>query len=135
MNDDPFMHAFGVTKEMNKTMWTYTESVMNLDDTVIENPLDDYERKYSEPANNSHQISHISNVDVHPLYTAPAPTIPDYLRIEFTRYRLSSHRLRVEIGLWSRTPPEERVCSCGTGIQNESHIFECPLVEEQFQTS
>ena len=37
-------------------------------------------------------------LDVHPLYTKKSFTIPDYLRISFTRYRLSSHMLRVEIG-------------------------------------
>ena len=139
MNDDPFMHAFGVTKDMNKTMWTYIESVMDLDDAAIENGLSDVKVSIqNQPltATKFHTYQTLNpTLDVHPLYTASAPTIPDYLRIEFTRYRLSSHRLRVEIGRWSRTPPEERVCSCGTGIQNESHIFECPLVEELFQTS
>ena len=68
-------------------------------------------------------------LEIHPLYTKEAPTIPDYLRINFTRYRLSSHQLRVEIGRWSRTPADQRTCACGLGIQNEQHIFECPLVE------
>ena len=73
-------------------------------------------------------------LDVHPLYTTSKPTIPDYLRISFTRYRLSSHRLRVEIGRWSRTLHDERVCSCGTGVQDEIHIFQCPLVKDIFDS-
>ena len=36
MNDDPFMHAFGITRDMNKTMWNYIECVMRGDDFVAE---------------------------------------------------------------------------------------------------
>ena len=39
--------------------------------------------------------------------------IPEYARIAITRLRLSSHRLRIETGRWSRLPKEERLCSCG----------------------
>ena len=74
-------------------------------------------------------------LDTHPLYTKSSPTIPDYLRITFTRYRLSSHRLRVEMGRWSRTPSDQRICPCGTGIQNEGHIFQCPIVNDLFSNS
>ena len=62
------------------------------------------------------------------------PYIPDYLRITFTRFRLSSHRLRVEVGRWSRTPREERVCACGTGVQDEFHLFQCPRVRHLLST-
>ena len=138
MTDDPFMHAFGITRDMNSTMWKYIESVMDADDNFVENGMADIkEGVQNQPLTATKFQTYRSlnpTLDVHPLYTASTPTIPDYLRIEFTRYRLSSHRLRVEIGRWSRTPPEERVCSCGTGIQDEPHIFQCPLVEELFQT-
>ena len=68
-------------------------------------------------------------LEVHPIYTDCSMTIPDYLRISFTRFRLSSHMLRVETGRWSRTPRDERLCQCGTDIQNEQHLFVCPLVK------
>ena len=67
------------------------------------------------------------SMEVHPIYT-DGGAIPDYLRISFTRFRLSSHLLRVETGRWSRTPREERLCRCGSGIQDELHVFTCPLV-------
>ena len=121
MNDDPFMHAFSITRDTNKTMWKYIESVMNADNVVENGIAEMKEGIQNQPVTATKFLTYRSlnpTLDVHPLYTANAPTIPDYLRIEFTRYRLSSHRLRVEIGRWSRTPPEERVCSCGTGIQN-----------------
>ena len=56
--------------------------------------------------------------------------MPDYLRITFTRFRLSSHRLRIEVGRWSRTPRDQRLCFCGTGVQDEFHLFQCPRVRD-----
>ena len=41
--------------------------------------------------------------------------------VVFTKFRLSSHTLKVETGRWSRTPREERLCECGK-IQDENHI-------------
>ena len=138
MTDDPFMHAFGITRDMNKTMWTYIESVMHGDDFVADEIAQIKENIETQPTSaTKFQTYRVLNptLETHPLYSNAAPTIPDYLRISFTRYRVSSHRLRVEVGRWSRTPPEERVCSCGTGIQNELHIFQCPLVDELFKSS
>ena len=54
--------------------------------------------------------------------------VPEYLRIAYTRMRLSSHRLRIETGRWSRLPRENLLCPCGE-IQTEHQVMcECPLV-------
>ena len=53
-----------------------------------------------------------------------AGRVPEYKRKAFSRFRLSSHRLRVETGRWLRIPREERVCDCGSGsVQNEDHVL------------
>ena len=59
------------------------------------------------------------------------PVIEDSLRIAFSRFRLSAHRLRCETGRWNKVPPERRICPhCdGATIQNEQHIFACPAVQ------
>ena len=57
--------------------------------------------------------------------------VPEYLRVSFTRLRLSSHRLRIETGRWSRIPRENRLCACGVihNIQDEAHVIQvCPNV-------
>ena len=59
-----------------------------------------------------------------------ANCVLDYLRINFTRFRTSSHRLRIETGRWSRIPHEQRLCECGEGVQNEQHIMTCPLLND-----
>ena len=49
----------------------------------------------------------------------------------FTRFRLSSHHLKIETGRWARIDAEDRLCDCGLGVENESHVlFDCPKTEE-----
>ena len=67
--------------------------------------------------------------EIHPIYKSGL-YIEDYLRTAFTRFRTSSHRLKIETGRWSRIPREQRLCQCGEGIQTEQHILTaCTLVD------
>ena len=51
------------------------------------------------------------------------------MRVELSRFRLSSHGLLVEKGRWSRVPRDERLCVCGV-VQDERHVIEeCMLTE------
>ena len=138
LTDDPIMHALKIIREHHKPMKKYIESIINGNDFIAEEV-----EKIKEAINSAHHSAtkfHTyrflnPTLDTHSLYTRTAPTIPDYLRINFTRYRLSSHLLRVEIGRWSRTPSDQRTCTCGLGVQNEQHIFECPIVAHLFNNS
>lgn len=135
MTDDPLMHAINITKELNRPMWSYVESVLSVENfpKMMTDAMKESIQNAAPSATRSHTYLALNpELDVHPLYTKKSSTIPDYLRISFTRYRLSSHMLRVEIGRWSRTPRDERMCPCRTGIQDESHIFMCPLVTNTF---
>ena len=64
--------------------------------------------------------------------------IRDSLRIQYSRFALSSHNLRSEKGRWTRpvTPRENRLCSCGPYVQDEVHVLtECRLtagIREQY---
>ena len=79
-----------------------------------------------------HQAGNIPEMNphlrVHPVY-ATKEFIPDYKREALTRVRLMSHNLRIEVGRWSRTPAEQRVCQCdGAQVQTEQHaLIHCPL--------
>ena len=133
MTDDPLMHAMNIAKEFNKPTWTYIESVLNGGDFVADkvNEIKESVRNADPVATRFHTYLALNpSLDVHALYTPKSCTIPDYLRISFTRYRLSSHMLRVEVGRWSRTPRDERLCPCKIGIQDESHVFICPIVKD-----
>ena len=51
--------------------------------------------------------------------------IPEYQRISFSRFRTSSHWLKVETGRWSRTAREDRLCTCDLNeVQDERHLIE-----------
>jgi hypothetical protein len=53
--------------------------------------------------------------------------VKEHHRVAFTRLRLSSHRLRIETGRWSRIPVDQRLCECGE-VQTEDHVlFHCPM--------
>ena len=60
-------------------------------------------------------------LEVSPLYSLD---IPEYVRVSATRFRLSAHNLKIETGRWARLPRDERICSCGTGVQDEYHVIE-----------
>ena len=66
---------------------------------------------------------------VHPVYLSNE-YINERARITFSRFRLSSHSLKVETGRWSRIDENERLCECGSGVQDESHVLlVCPKTE------
>ena len=68
------------------------------------------------------------SLSVSPIYSSAA-LIPEFQRIAFTRMRLSSHRLRIETGRWSRIARHDRLCECGKDIQTEEHVLlNCELV-------
>ena len=63
------------------------------------------------------------SLEMHEVYV-DSHAVKDFLRIQMSRMRLSSHRLLVETGRWSRIPRERRVCPCdGHSIQDEGHVI------------
>ena len=66
-----------------------------------------------------------SSLTVHNVYCTNA-YICEWKRVNFTRFRLSSHSLKIETGRWSRILREERLCECGE-VQDELHVtLYCP---------
>ena len=52
-------------------------------------------------------------------------------RILVTRFRTGSHSLQIEIGRYSNTLRETRLCLCGEAVQTVWHIFmECDLTSD-----
>ena len=61
------------------------------------------------------------------MYLRKVASVSDRDRVCATRLRLSSHRLAIETGRWSRIPREKRLRACGA-IQTEEHVIcFCPL--------
>jgi len=62
------------------------------------------------------------HMTISPMYVGKVLSIPDRHRVYATRLRLSSHKLAIETGLWSRIPSEDRLCPCGV-IQTEKRVI------------
>ena len=71
----------------------------------------------------------------HRMYTDKTADVPNRDRVSASRLRLSSYRLAVETGRWSRKPQNKRLCLCGD-VQTEEHVIcFCPrmaLVRSRF---
>ena len=130
-HEDPFTHAMEMVNEMHKPMKTYIDSIKKGGEFATKE-LQKIKDSATHATGTKFKTYLQLNPDLteHKLYSRDAPIIPDYLRITFSRYRLSSHRLRVEIWRYKGVPHDQRVCACGLGVQDEHHIFLCPRVEE-----
>ena len=131
MLDDPLMHVIRLTWSKNAKMSGYLRSLSNCEDFVKADRCARVERVRSSAQTKSATYSAINPMfEVHSIYKNCDEVVDDYLRIAFTRFRTSSHRLRVETGRWSRLPRERRLCKCRAGIQTEQHVLiDCELAE------
>ena len=133
MDDDPLMFTLRLTEEGNKRMH---KRITKLRDSGDHAAIDLASRKRSILEKDGSKFVTYARLNptlaTHRLYT-DQHAIPDNLRITFTRFRTSSHRLRVELGRWTRplTPREQRECPCDCGdVQDEKHVFSCQRTAE-----
>ena len=105
-------------------------------DCLISDPVEDYMTSLKSKirsAGNTRSVTYRSintNLVPHIIYMSKKLTIPEQERIAFTRLRLSSHRLKIETGRWSRIPKEQRICQCGD-VQIEQHVLlDCDLTAQ-----
>ena len=56
-------------------------------------------------------------------------------RIVTTRFRTGSYSLEIELGRYSNTPRDHRMCQCKLSVQTVWHIFsDCPLTTPYINT-
>ena len=134
MNDDPLIHVLNLTRN------TGSRKMTRLLDTLLreDNPASVGKNQLRDRVRASTKSKFITyrdiNVDmsIHEIYhkhTVNEIFIPEYMRVSFTRMRLSSHRLRIETGRWGRVPRHNRLCACGL-VQDERHvIMACPYTQ------
>ena len=129
LDDDPLMFALDLTERENGFMHRYVTGLLDEPGDIVENDL----RLRKERIQTSQRTRAMTycqmnpELVVHPMYLSK-DIIDDDFRIAFTRFRLSSHRLKIETGRLARIPREQRLCQCGA-IQSEKHVLcECTLV-------
>ena len=130
LGDDPLMLAINVAQDSGSKMGTVIDMVTQSDDYMVLGLINLRER-IQESERSKYVMYKIVNpsLSVHNVYKRGGNEyVPEYLRVSFTRLRLSSHRLMIETGRWSRIPRENRLCACGV-IQDEAHVIQvCPNV-------
>ena len=123
-DDDPLKFAWNLAKSCNTHSTRIIDTSLNLNTndifdkatTLIQNRI---RSSHSTKRRTFRQLN--TTLDSPKLYCGQ---VPEYKRIAFTRFRLSSHRLRVETGRWLRIPREERLCNCGSvSVQDEKHVL------------
>ena len=93
-------------------------------DSEISDTLEELKAKFeNETGTKATKYKEINpNLKVHPVYNTTT-YIDERKRVVFTRFRVSSHSLKIETGRWSRIDSEDRVCDCDRGgVQDERHI-------------
>ena len=124
-DSSPVRHALAIAARCHSPMDAY---IQNLSHTEVDPTIDFMSTLKAKvlTSNTSRLSTYVSinpNLSVHKVYNS-CETVPETFRISFTRLRLSSHRLRIETGRWSRTPANERLCSCQAAkVQSEYLIL------------
>ena len=130
--EEPLAHVLDLCHEANTKTYRMIEDALSSRKDPVEENLVHIKAKCEKSTETSSKVATYltmnPTLEVHPIYYLPH-TILDEKRVEFSRFRLSAHRLKVETGRWTRTPRERRTCSCDSSSrQDERHaLIECPL--------
>ena len=127
--ETPLMKIYKLCETKRTKGFVFLRNVMNpsiqLDDSVVGKFRD----QNSTKARTYREIN--PELITHKVYNTKE-YINERERLSFTRFRLSSHHLKIETGRWARIEREERVCGCGNGVQDEQHVlFWCPKTETE----
>ena len=124
MQDDPFAFVWNLVRDTRTPAVKYILSVLREEDPV---GTDIQKRKEMlRITTRSKFVTYRSinpDMTLHPVYCDNTNAFKEHERIAFSRMRLSSHSLRIEMGRWSRTPRELRLCQCGLDIETEEHFL------------
>lgn len=128
---DPFVIIFNLCLQNNVSEAVYMNEIANSSENFLQSGYD-FVKHYILSNNGSKFVTYKSinpSLIKHNVYNSVLENI-EFKRIQFTRFRTSSHDLLIETGRWTRptTPPDERLCPCCENqyIQNEYHVLnEC----------
>ena len=130
--NSPLSFAISIAQKAKSPMGKYLTELLQIDKAIYNYAKVQQKLKENVLKSTSSRSTAYSELNpdmsVHLMYY-PTSSIPEIHRIATTRLRLS-HKLKIETGRWSRTPREERLCTCGSDIQKESHVLnKCPLIQ------
>ena len=124
----PLDKTLRIATSFNTPMAKQTNYLLALNENPVQTFKVELRQKLATAASSrvATYIAMNPNIESHAMYSK-ITSLQEYKRIAVTRIRLGSHRLKIETGRWSRTPRNERLCTCGS-IQDEAHVLlECSL--------
>jgi hypothetical protein len=128
VEDDPFAFVMHLTHSHNTDTARYIDTLPSTDLIAMSC------RSTKDSIKNSNKTKVKTYLSLSPALLEPPLyhlDIPEYVRAAATRFRLSAHSLRIETGRWARLPRQERLCTCGDGVQDELHVTEhCRLIRD-----
>ena len=127
--NEPLTKVYRLCELGNTKGYRYLQRVMNFEYKPLETIRTTVENTTSTKLTTYKTLN--PELSLNEVYQETTHHIPDYVRVEYTRFRTGSHCLNVEKGRWSHIPADERCCTCdGQSVQNEQHvIYNCPLTE------
>ena len=128
---DPLMYALSLTHEENPSTSRYITELLSHQGNLLQTDINQRKTRIRTSERSKIITYRCINptLETHSIYKVNLK-LDDYLRTDFTRFRLSSHRLLIETGRWLRLPREARICQCGENVQTEEHaLTECTIVE------
>ena len=134
-NDDPLILALRTAMGARYNTKDYVQGLINMDVNDVDIAMTELRHKMQHTTSSRRKTYLEINPSLcaHSIYLKQQ-NVPEKDRIAFTRFRVSSHSLAVEVGRWNRRgrgrlPLEERVCVCGD-IQTEVHVVQyCTLTQ------
>ena len=114
--DEPFQIVFEMCKNANSKGFKLLQNIINGNDMVesLEKIAISIRNNINATKFQTYCTELKPELNVHNVY-GKLVYVPDYIRIPFTRLRVMSHNLKVEMGRWRRQPRENRVCKCDRG--------------------
>ena len=128
--DEPLTKVYRLCERGNTKGYKYLQRVMNFEYKSLDNIRATVTANTTSTRLNTYKTLN-PELAFNKVYQEEVQYIPDYVRVEYTRFRTGSHKLNVETGRWSRVPADERYCTCDNqSIQNELHVmYDCPFTE------
>ena len=126
MEDDPFMFMLNTARCYNTPAARHIDRILQFTDmSYVKSDMETL-KDFIRDASGSRYTTYLRlNTDLTKHCIYDSVDIPEYTRVDFTRLRTGSHRLKVETGRWSRLPRERRLCTCEVEeVQDEIHLIE-----------
>ena len=128
----PLVKIFRICEGKNTKGYRYIKDLLTPIDIINNNDTSSLLRNFANETGTK-AVTYRSinpNLRVHPVYTTK-DYVSERARLTFTKFRLSSHSLKVETGRWSRINHEDRLCDCGEAVEDEFHVlFSCAKTED-----